>query len=353
MTRVLAYCPQALDGTAYWRAAAPLAYLARQASDFRYQIVEGIDTNAILACDVLLLQRPFLNEHVTAMRKAQLLGRKVWCDWDDDILHIPMNNPRVFQYERDEFKNNVRELAGSADVVTVTNKALARVYRAAGAREPVILPNALDPTLALPPARTDVLPVRRVAWRGGDSHNQDLLATGDIFPRVAHEFVGDCLWHFVGFTPHWLVDAFPDQSLTLHPWIGDVSTYLRFMGTLRPSILAVPLVNDAFNRCKSSISVIEAAWMGAVPVAPSWLEGCALDGVVTYDDLPGFGAALRSAVAASDAELVDRLARLRAAVAKDWTLDSANLVRALVLKRLLGGKETSGEATVPAAEPPR
>lgn len=334
--RVLAFCPSPLDGTAYWRVASPLSLLRKRASDFQFTVVDKVNTNLILEHDILLLQRPCDDFHVNAMQTAQILGRPVWCDWDDDVVGVPPNNPRVFLYQQEKVHKNVRMLAAAADAVTVTCSALARKFKSLGAKEPVIVPNALDPTLELLPADEDKLKVRRVAWRGGDSHNQDLLAMGRGMPNVAADFEGEILWHYIGFNPYWLLNSFPAESVRVHQWIGDVVTYFRFMSQLRPDILAVPLVEDSFNKCKSNISAIEAAWMGAVPVVPKWLEGCDLPGAFVYEKDGDFEAALRSACEASDAELADRLSKLREAVADKYSLDGANLLRALVMKRLTG-----------------
>lgn len=342
--RVLAYCPQPLDGTAYWRVAAPLSLLRSRAEDFNYSIVDRVDTNAILACDVLLLQRPMLDEHVGAMETAKILGRKVWCDWDDDIFNVPANNKGVFVYGRDEFKDNARRLSRGADAITVTCEALAKTFRLAAMNRDapvVVVPNALDPTLTVRPTTRNQLPVRRIAWRGGDSHNEDLRAHGAAMARVAQRHEGAALWHFLGFNPHWLLREFPSESMTVHQWIGDPVTYLRFLCELAPSILAVPLVDDAFNRSKSNISVLEASWVGAVPVAPDFVEGCALPGVFTYGASRSFAEALEAAASATDDELAERLVALRAAVARHYDLDQANLLRALLLKRLTKGPENA------------
>lgn len=347
--RVLAWCPDPLDGTAYWRVASPLTRLRQQCSEFDCTIVARADTNDLLAHDVLLLQRPFLDEHVSAMEVAKALGRKVWCDWDDDILDVPANNGRMMIYQAERHKDNVRALAAAADVVTVTCEQLAKRFRAAGgAGKVIVIPNALDPTLAAGTPDPDVLPgARQIAWRGGDSHNEDLDMLGGAFPRVARDLDGLAVWHFVGMTPWKILNAFPPQSLFVHGWIGDVVSYLRFMTRLRPSVLAVPLARNAFNEKKSNIAVIEAAWMGAVPVAPRWLEGCDLPGVFTYDNdsaIAGtltFEQALRAAASASPKELAQRLRDLRAAVAEHYALDKINMLRLFALKRALGVKEAA------------
>lgn len=336
--RVLAYCPDPLDGTAYWRVASPLSRLRAKAGDFEYEIVGKINHNQLLNCDVLLLQRPFLDEHVAAAQIAHVLGKPVWCDWDDDILGVPQNNGRTITYNKAKHKQNVRLLAAAADVVTVTCEELAKRMKMAGARAPMIIPNALDPSLDLPPEDDERLPVRVIAWRGGDSHNEDLLTMGDAFPRVAQEFDGDVLWHFIGFNPYWLLNSFPAESVIVHQWVGNTISYLRFMAKLRPSFLAVPLADTKFNRAKSNISVLEAAWMGAVAIAPAWLEGCALDGVLTYSSKTEWEARLREAAGMPEGERLERLARVRADIKKQYDLDLVNLIRALALKRLLNGR---------------
>lgn len=332
--KVLAYCPIVLDGTAYWRATAPLSNLRQQAQDLEITFAEKCDYRMLLEHDVLFLQRPFTAEGVAAAQLANTLGRPVWCDWDDDILNVPSNNGRVFVYQQDHFKQNVKSLLAGADAISVTNKELAKRFAPFSATKPVIIPNALDPLLTLPSTNDELLPVRRVVWRGGDSHNEDLLMFGDAFPRVARETEGRALWHFIGFNPHWLLSAFPASSVSVHQWIGDVVAYLRFLGQLTPSFVAVPLVDSPFNRCKSNISVIEASWAGAVPIAPRWLDGCDLPGVLTYDDKPTFEAQLTHAVNMSEDERLARLQVLREAVAKSYSLTEINKLRALVLKRI-------------------
>ncbi len=334
--KVLCYCPSALDGTAYWRVAAPFGHLRKMAGDFSFTITEKIDHNQVLDHDVLLLQRPFLDEHVAAAQIAKLLGRKIWCDWDDDILGVPSNNGRVMVYQRDKHKDNVRKLAASADAVTVTCEALASRVRPWAKDKIIIVPNALDPLLTCPKPDTDRLAIRRIAWRGGDSHNEDLLDMGDAMCRVAQETEGDTMWHFVGFNPYWLLNGFPSESVKVHTWLNGVITYFRFIGQLAPSVLAVPLSDTPFNRAKSNISVLEAAWMGALPVAPKWLGGCDLPGVLLYENKAGFESALLAAARMPEDERRDRVAQLRATVARDWMLDTTNLLRALVLKRLTG-----------------
>ncbi len=180
--------------------------------------------------------------------------------------------------------------------------------------------------------------MRIIAWRGGDSHNEDLLLMGDAFPRVAQEFDCEVLWHFIGYNPYWLLQGFPAETVTVHQWVGNTISYLRFMAKLRPSFLAVPLADTRFNRAKSNIAVLEAAWMGAVPIAPAWLEGCALDGVLTYTSKADFETRLREAAGMGEDERLDRLERLRKDIKQKYDLDLVNLVRALALKRLLNGK---------------
>ncbi len=332
--RVLAYCPSALDGTAYWRVVSPFGHLRTMAQDFEFTITEKVDHNQILSHDVLLLQRPFLDDHVAALHRAKVLGKRVWCEWDDDILGVPTNNGRVFVYQDEKHKNNVKQLAAHADVITVTCEVLAKRLRPWGGDKIVVVPNALDPGLTCPPVANDRLPVRRIGWRGGDSHNEDLMDLGDAMVRVAQETEGETMWHFIGFNPYFLLSGFPRESVKVHMWMGNVLTYLRFMAKLRPLVLAVPLSDTAFNRAKSSISVLEASWMGALPVAPKWLWGCDLPGVLTYTSKAEFEAQLLTAARMPEPERLARVAELQAAVKKEWTLDTANLLRALVLKRL-------------------
>jgi hypothetical protein len=63
----------------------------------------------------------------------------------------------------------------------------------------------------------------------------------------------------------------PEDNAIYIPWNQNFMSYqIQLRGT-SPDYIVVPLVNDAFNRCKSNIAWIEATNAGAVTIAPSYL----------------------------------------------------------------------------------
>lgn len=330
--KLLAVCPRPEDGTAFYRVVSPLRILERQAPDIRVSILQGTAASfpQLAMSDVILIQRPTDESSVECMLQAQMLGRKVWIDYDDDYLDVPTHHRMFHHFGSPELRKTVRKCLELADCVTVSTHALQRKYAKINPRT-VRVPNALDDLLIAPkpPFR---LPRRTVLWRGGDSHERDL----DVFERaiISASWRFEATWKWMGINPYRIMRALPEGAATAMPFIP-LEKYFETAASIAASIVIVPLERSAFNDCKSNISLLEALWTGAVPLVPRWEEWDGVPGVAYYDDPASFERELIALGSAPLEELSARAAEGFAWVKANRLVSQANKVRALALQNMI------------------
>lgn len=205
---------------------------------------------AIMSSDVCVLQRPCTEQQVGIASTIRACGKKLIVDWDDNLCCLPDWNPHRADFEG--CQPFVEAIAKMADVVTVSSKALVASARQWGAKQAVLVPNAIDDTFK----RLPKLPrTRNIVWRGGSSHDGDLLVGKPLIEAYAasHKIV------FVGARPQWA----DDLRSTQHFGIMDYANYIAVMNMLAPEYVIVPLAEHPFNHAKSDIGAQEAYLIGA------------------------------------------------------------------------------------------
>jgi hypothetical protein len=210
-----------------------------------------------------------------------------------------------------------------------------------------VVPNGWDDRMQLSRGE-ERLPYRRVMWRGGDSHNEDLAVFANQFVRAANEGP-EAIFTFVGASVYQIHDRMPTACMEEIPF-RDVMTYFQVLGEFRPSILMVPLNDTHFNRCKSNISLMEGAFAGAAVLAPDWDDWHA-PGVTHYTDVHDFGTKLIQLMYKTDAELKDLSDQTWLAVRSNLLVSRANKLRAMFFTKLIEEayktKRTLGVKTEP------
>jgi len=339
--KILAVAPIPTDGTAWWRVVSPLSVLREQTSGaVDFTIASGTDHVQISKHDLLLLQRPMRAEDVAYMELARRQGVPVAVDYDDDYTGVPANNPRMLNYMVPEVQQRVRELLAGADVVTVSTPELKKRWKHLNKRI-AIVPNAWDDRFLVNRGEHR-LPTLNVLWRGGDSHGHDMDKFAQQMVRAAWEGA-PALWHFVGSSAWNIHDKMPPASITEYPFT-DVVSYFNLLGQLRPNVVIVPLADTPFNRCKSNISVLEAAWAGAAALVPDW-DGWRAPGVTTYRNEQDFGAKLVALTSKTRAELRALADETWTAVRDNMLVSRANKLRAAVYGALVDEKRRAHHAS--------
>jgi hypothetical protein len=303
------------DGSSWYRALGPLRHLSRHAMpelDFVPLMGAGPSWAAFFNVDALFILRPHTPFSLDWIRAAKDMGVPVVLDYDDDVDNLAPEHPNFWAYH--STRQQLDEILGLATVVMVSTPALAA--RVAPRNSTVsVVPNAIDETLS-DPAPTRELDPGFLAWRGGNTHREDLEVGRDVFTNEDYSV------HYYGALPPWLRSG-RDMMSPYFP----VPQYLQQLRLTPAGALCVPLVDTPFNRAKSNCSWLEATWAGlacAHWTGQGMLPEFQQPGVLSLGDLRE--ATPDTLAAARDLSLSHILDHL--------TLESVNPLRAEVLRGL-------------------
>lgn len=317
--RLAVACPHPEDGTSLMRGIGPLAAMSKQDRRLELDLAQthpdgspAYSWDWLVRCDALFLQRPHAAQDVSAAQTARAFGRPVWLDWDDDLSCVPESNHYRQFHDPQEMKFLMTRLWALADVVSVSTEHLRERLLEAGfapgtpkplrdqmdAEKVRVIPNACHWELRQHP-RT-----RRVVWRGGKSHDDDIMQFLPEIGAVARlpQF---CKWEwwFMGEMSPYVMSrvkaAIPEANLKLG-YKDFVHQFVGALGALAPWLVIVPLGDTMFNRSKSNLAWIEATSAGAQCLAPDWLEW-QKPGARLYASKAEFQAKLRAALEAFNA----------------------------------------------------
>lgn len=216
------------------------------------------------------------------------------CDIDDNIWASPTDNPATDQ--ADLLRKNREMCLSLADGVTVSVPALKELV---GYLNPNIFvqPNGLDFKI------WDPLKVRetrkiRIGWRGAFGHKEDLELIRPVIQKIKAAYPKV---EFVTFGYN------PDFSDENYGWVS-FQKYPETLAKMGIDIAVIPLVDSAFNRCKSNLG---------------WLEWSALKIPVVY----------------SPTENQKNLPGIAASSSYQWYEALAQLIESVPLRRELGEKQ--------------
>jgi glycosyltransferase involved in cell wall biosynthesis len=155
-----------------------------------------------------------------------------------------------------------------ADVVVVATQELASLY--SDCESVVVLPNMLSPRIwgkAAQPALDDSARHLRVALVGGMDHFADFSILRTLVQRA--KFID---WVCYGDGAIQAIKSFGAQPVLTIPSNFHYESHPDRLRNLAADIAICPLLDTAFNRCKSDIKFIEFAYLG-VPIIASRLPG--------------------------------------------------------------------------------
>lgn len=267
--------------------------------------------------DIIMLQRPCSEQALRICELAKENGVKVWSDYDDNILAVPKHNLYHEAYEALDRKRAIIGCLRLADVVTVSISGLQEVYSPYNSNI-VVVPNATD--MVRLPQNTEKI----VAWRGGDSHIKDLQTfSSAINVNAMHH--KDWLFEYMGTRPM-NIPKFPNVKFTAPM---SVNGYFAYLQQLQPTIMQVPLVDDAFNRGKSQIAAMEGTMVGAACLVPHWWDIPAVKYTDATDYIEKLGSMLRGDI---DLQAYNDMAY--EFVIDNWLLDDVNKIRCEIIKNI-------------------
>jgi hypothetical protein len=324
--------PQINDATSFYRAAFPMGDLRKRCKNLN-GIAISVWSEATLRCaDGAFFQRPYTNEHRGAIQMAIEVGRKVWVDYDDFLLGIPTDNPTHQTYMSKQVQDNVKWILQNASVVTVSTTFLAQLYQPY-CKNIRVVPNALDTELKS--VRDRQTPKGRhkiIAWRGSNTHQRDLFRhAGAILSTSRDPANKEWAWHFIGYNPWFLTDSMPHTQTFITNGMSPIE-YHHHISLLQASAFMVPLDESPFNRCKSNIAWMEAAFAGAASLVPNWDEW-SKPGAITYKNEAEFKAGLY-AIINGEVDVVAKAKESYDFILQELTLTKVNEARIDVLCEL-------------------
>jgi hypothetical protein len=243
---------------AWYRCYVPGVALRRRGHDVR--MVDSFDQTDVEWCDVFVVQRPFRQEVLQAVRHANALGKTTVFEIDDDLWTLHPTNPAARVWSAPGVLDTLVGIMRECDVVTTTSDHLAAKVRRFNPNVR-ILANML-PDEHWPAQRKPVSPGPElvVGWGGGTSHHPDLMLVRDVLVQMLDASPGLTV-QLAGADPSWLPP---------HPRVGYPETVIieQYAGTLgRFDIAIAPLVDNQFNLAKSDLKVLEYAIVGLPVIA--------------------------------------------------------------------------------------
>lgn len=182
--------------------------------------------------------------------------------WEDEKTN---RNGETFDIERN-LKTNVEihRTAQRCDGVTVPSPELAKYLREVHHYNNVyVYPNSIIPE-DYPQPRLAPHKGVRILWQGGGSHMIDWFPLREAIREVALKYP-QAKFVIMGTRYKWVHDNIPDNQIEFIDWIS-YDAYKTHRMILDCDINLCPLVDNPFNRCKSSIKFFEAC-MPTIPEA--------------------------------------------------------------------------------------
>lgn len=233
-------------------------------------------------CDVLVVQRYTHMSHLEIVKWAQNLGKPVIGENDDNYIDIPKwNSGHDYYAQRKEI---IEACLKQFDHLCVTTKALRDYYFAYNPKITIIR-NALDfelidasprlPRFEVYNARGQLLTMdqytnmrngrKMIAWGGSPTHEKDLeMIVGDLKQLSVRE--PDIVFGFVGYCHRMIVDVMPADRIFLYGLVP-VTQYYSLYKSMDFQVGLAPVVDNEFNRGKSSLKILEYAAVNVFPVA--------------------------------------------------------------------------------------
>lgn len=230
---------------------------------------QNYDVQLISGSDLVIFQRDFpryIDQYIQIHSDAHRLRIPVIFEIDDLLWELPEEHPdRKTHYYTDALLPMLLA-AWTADAITVPSNGL-KDYLYWLNQNIFVLPNYLNLklwTLQNPPlSHSETI---SIGYMGGDSHLPDLQVISSVILEILDSYQGKVKFTSWGLKPH--------PALLKHPLVewhsltpGDYAAYANFCGKQHIDIYIAPLKNSLFNRCKSSIKVLEYISLGIAGVA--------------------------------------------------------------------------------------
>jgi O-antigen biosynthesis protein len=196
-------------------------------------------------------------------------GFKLIFDIDDNLYSVSSDNPAAKEVDR--LKDNFEACLQVADGVTVSVPNLKSVYSKLNDNI-FVSPNFVDKKMFdFPRKRHKGI---RIGWRGAYGHREDLEMIRPVIEAIKRDY--KVTFVTFGWNPEW-----SDEH---HDWVGSFE-FPKKLASLNLDIGLIPLIDSAYNRCKSNLAFLEYSALG-IPTVTSPVEnqkGCGINCKTSYE----------------------------------------------------------------------
>lgn len=219
-------------------------------TDWNWTVFQGVS--------VFIFQRPFTEHHADIIRLAKDMGVKVILDYDDDLLNVSEANHTYIMYQ--ENRDSLIDCLQLSDEIWVSTIGILYSFIEFNP-EIKVIPNAHHDYLFPVENKRPFDPNgKRVIWRGGGSHEEDVYEVADGLVPIINTNQ-DWEFNFWGHRFTYMEQRCGDNYICR---IGmSLMQYFKALHQLNPQIAIFPLVNNKFNESKSNISFLESVFAGA------------------------------------------------------------------------------------------
>jgi hypothetical protein len=197
------------------------------------------------------------------MNLRKMIGFKLFYDMDDNLYSVSADNPGARMVEK--LKYNFETCMKLCDGLTVSVPNLKQVY--SHLHDNIIVnPNFVDPLLY----KRELKPHKgiRIGWRGAFGHKEDLEMIKPVIEAIKKEH--KIKFVTLGWNPGW-----SDEH---HEWVN-LTQFPKKLADLKLDLALIPLIDSAYNRCKSNLAFLEYSALG-IPTVTSKVEnqiGCGIN----------------------------------------------------------------------------
>jgi glycosyltransferase involved in cell wall biosynthesis len=224
-------------------------------------------------CDLVIIQRDFprfVHQYIQIHSDAYRLGIPVIFEIDDLLWELPEEHPDRATNHYTDALLPMMFAAWASDGITVASPGI-KDYLSWLNPNIYLLPNYLNPKLwdFQNPELTKGNTIT-IGYMGGDSHLPDFQMIETAILNILERFQGRVKFITWGLKP---APALKDHPLvewnSLTP--GDYAAFTKYFNQQEFDIYISPLKDSLFNRCKSSIKILEYTALG-IPGVSSDLE---------------------------------------------------------------------------------
>lgn len=288
-------------GCGSWRVLYPSVTISTMREDLKIvydPVFDPGDVSHYRHFDLLVMQRqvaPGFEErmkHLKKVRDDNKLPIVTAFEIDDWLFGIPKYNMAYDLYANRLGKDHLVSIINCFDAMIVSTDYLKKLYTRHYPKEQIhVLKNHIPKWLwdrKVHQTKTELDAFKlyedkpRILFAGGANRftvkGDDLDYVDDItqLEEVIRNTVDEFHWIFMGAQPLRLSDLFDAGKIEKLPWQANLS-YPGFARDIKADIALSPLLDNAFNRAKSNIKILEYACLGIPSIYAD---------LVPYDELP-------------------------------------------------------------------